>query len=115
MDKVKIYLAWLVKHHFWGLSGTTVVLGLVGWFLAANALADIYKKRKTAIEGKHSIVKKIKDTPDHPNKSFEEGVNALPDKPKDGLKARVLLAWKDSFDEQKKVLAWAPALGQDTL
>ncbi len=116
MDQVKIYLAWLVKHHFWVLSGTTVVLGLIGWFLSANALADYYKLRKTKIESEFTKAQKITATPNHPNPSFEAGVNKLLDQPGAGLKSRVLAAWNHCYDEQKnEVLIWPKAMGEESL
>lgn len=114
MDKVKIYLAVAIKYHFWILVSVALIVGLTGWALATSALATYYKNQKTKIEGEFSKTFQITSKQNHPNKSFEEGVDKLNNAPGSGLKASVLQAWDAVYDEQKnKVLKWPAELGED--
>ena len=116
MDQVKTYLAWLVKHHFWVLSGVTVILGLVGWFLAADALADYYKLRKAKIDGEFNKTQQIISKENHPNPTFEAAIDKLLDQKAVGLKARVLAAWSMCSEQQRtNVLIWPKEMGADFL
>jgi hypothetical protein len=115
MDKVKIYLALLLKYHFWVLSGLVLIIAFSGWGIATAALANYYKTQRAKIDAEFAKMQAITRKDNHPNKTFEEGVDKLLNKP-DGLKASVLKAWDVVYDEQKnQVLKWPEELGEDFL
>ena len=45
MDKVKVFLAVLKKHHFWVLAGLVLILGLTIYVAAAADLQGRYQTR----------------------------------------------------------------------
>ncbi len=116
MDKVKIYLALLLKYHFWVLSGLVLIIAFSAWGVATGALANYYKMQRAKIDAQFGKMQAITRKDNHPNKTFEEGVDKLLNAPRTGLKASVLQAWSLVYDEQKnQVLKWPEDLGDDFL
>ncbi len=107
MDAQQI-LAQSKKHHFWIISSVVVVVALICWQLARSSLFDEYTKGKGVIEGKFGQVKKVSDTPNHPNDKFAAGVKSE----HEILQGMTLKAWEKLHDEQSKVLLW-PKIGND--
>jgi hypothetical protein len=70
MDKVKIALAILRKHHFWFLCGTVVLLALVIWTTATADLVNQFNTRKTALESAKSAAQSVSAKPEHPNQGM---------------------------------------------
>ena len=111
MDKVKIALALLKKHHFWVMSGTVVLLGLVGWFMATSKLWAEYQIHKATIEGKFKDLNKIKGE----ERENQTWIDEL-DKETAQLKSQVRIAWDLVYTEQKDhVLKWPASLGPETV
>jgi hypothetical protein len=98
MDKVKMVLAVLKKHHFWVLSAVIVVVALVSWAKATADLTSRFKARKTEIDGKFTAMQGICEQPNHPNAGV---INAIKKKTGD-LKDNVHKAWRVLYEEQKK-------------
>lgn len=112
MDQVKAFLAALKKHHFWVLGGLVLILGLSGWYVAANDLATQYKTNRDKIESEFKELQAITSRTEHPNQTFEDGTFRLVS----NLKQDVQTAWAKIYNHQKtSVLAWPEELGPEFL
>jgi hypothetical protein len=111
MDKVKIALAILRKHHFWFLCGVVVLLALVIWTTATADLVDRFTTRKTALESLKSSVQSVNSKPDHPNRGTIGAIQSATQK----LKGNVFATWQFLHGEQKEKNTWPRELGQDFL
>ena len=114
MDKVKLALTQLKKHHFWVLCGLIVVTALLSWAQATGDLAGQTEKRIKALEGEFATVQNVNLQPNHPNetviKAIREAIDGASDKP--GVKHNVLRAWTILYDEQKNKNALPDVLGK---
>jgi hypothetical protein len=107
MDKVKVVLAVLKKHHFWVMTGMVVLLSFIGWFLATSRLWAEYQERKATIEGKFKSLSKI-NSEERENQQWIDGLEAKTGQ----LKVKVRDAWDKVYVEQKtNVLKWPEVLG----
>ena len=95
MDKLKPYLAAVVKYQFWGLSALSIVVALVCWWMATGALADQFKKRKSAIDG---VFRSAAVQPDHPNQRVIDEIK----KQDKSLKEGVCKAWDMLYTAEKE-------------
>ena len=112
MDKLKVFLGHLKKHHFWLLTGMVVLLALAGWQMATAQLSEEYSANVGKIKSQFETVSRITQTPEHPNEKFEEGTKLVALE----VKRDVARAWARVYDEQKqKVLKWPKELGDDFL
>jgi len=106
MDKVKIALALLKKHHFWVMTGMVILLSFVGWFVATSQLWKDYQTNKATIETKFKALAKI-NSEERENEKWIEGIEAETQR----LKVKVRTAWDQVYTEQKtNVLTW-PEVG----
>ena len=105
MDKLKIALAQLKKHHFWVLSALIVVTALVAWDAATipwkqTASSDA----KSEVDGRFSAVGNVITTKDPPNegviKTIHELIDGTGDKEGEGLKQKVVQAWTFLYEKQ---------------
>ena len=107
MDKVKLALALLKKHHFWVMTGTVILLSSIGWFLATSSLLAQYQS------GRDKILKKFGDlgqinAEERENQDWVDGL----EKETQQLKVKVGLAWEKVYTKQKvEVLKWPIVLG----
>ena len=97
MDKVKIALALLKKHHFWVLCGLILIVSLVCWSMAASDLSDRFTKRKQELDGKFTNVRAIPEQSNHPNEASIKVVQNLHGQ----IGEDVLAAWSRLFKEQR--------------
>jgi len=67
MDKVRVALDWLKRHHFWVLSVLVALISVVCWAKASSKMETAFKTNKGAIEGQFSSVKGVRTDPFHPN------------------------------------------------
>lgn len=110
MDKVRVVLKLLQKHHFWLLSLACVIAGLVGWKMASTSLADAYAKGKGEIEGAFSGLATITSEQNYPNAKWKEEIGKLTQAEREKVKA----AWELVYNEQKQLLKWpGELLGED--
>ncbi|GAG09048.1 unnamed protein product, partial [marine sediment metagenome] len=109
MDQLKIVLAAFKKHHFWVLCGVAVVTALVGWWLATGALDKAFADRRTEINGNFQKMQTIVGQEKHPNQQCIEEIG----KKTEELKAEVVLAWKQLYEQQKQKNPLPKPLGED--
>jgi hypothetical protein len=112
MDKVKVFLGHLKKHHFWVLTGIVLIVALAGWQMATAQLSEEYAANVGKIKAQFDTVTRITQMPQHPNEKFEEGTKLVTLE----VKRDVARAWARVYNEQKqKVLKWPTELGPDFL
>jgi len=110
MDKVKVILALLMKHHFWVMGVVVILLSFIGWFLATSQLLADYRNEKSKIETKFEALQKIVRNDQQENDKWIEAL----EKETGELKVKVRKAWDQVYVEQKtNVLTWPKALGKD--
>ena len=100
MDKVKVYLAVLKKHHFWLLVVIAVLLSTYGWYAGTKALDTQFASNKSTIDSAFSGVRAIKMG--DPNPSFKEKTDVLHEQ----QKKNALIAWQKLYDRQRANLKW---------
>ncbi|HEX4142823.1 MAG TPA: hypothetical protein VHY91_04670 [Pirellulales bacterium] len=111
MDKVKVALALLKKHHFWVMTGAVLLLSFIGWFLATSKLWAEYQTSKATIEGEFKALNKIQGE-ERENQKWIDGLDERTQK----LKVKVREAWDKVYIEQKtNVLKWPEVLGPRTV
>ncbi|MGD9722217.1 MAG: hypothetical protein AB7O59_11760 [Pirellulales bacterium] len=111
MDKVKVILGHLQKHHFWLLCLVCIVCGFVAWNMAAGKLSKDYDSRKSAINTKFTALEGILNEPNFPNESWKTAADKLTNEQKE----KVRVAWQQVYDEQAPYLKWPEFLGEDFL
>ena len=108
MDKIRILLHQVVKHHFWLLSAVVMLVGLGCWFLASSNLAKIYAANKTKIKQEFSSQNSLRSRGFHPN----EQVNEEQRKQIEQQSREVTKLWQQLYvAQQEAVLTWPKQLG----
>jgi len=103
MDKVKIFLEKLKKHHFWVICITVLMTALVGWYSASAALSSQFTTNSTKIKGEFGELDTVANNDKQRNESTTETVV----KKTDEQKGTVLSVWEKAYNEQKTdVLKW---------
>jgi hypothetical protein len=108
MDKVKMILAVVKKHHFWVLVGLVCVLGLTVYVAAASNLQQKYQERSTTLKSALEQVQTISRQADHPNEKRIEKWKEV-QKEQGG---KVLEGWQTLYNRQQKENPW-PDLGPE--
>ncbi len=108
MDKVRIALAVLKKHHFWALSVLIVVIGAVVWYMATGTLADQFDSRKSALQNAFSKVSTIASEQNPPNDKVIAAIEAKTDI----QRTKVLKLWQKLYNEQTERNKLPNALGE---
>jgi len=108
MDKVKVILGHVQKHHFWLLCVVAVIAGLFGWTKARSKLSTEFTANKGTVSGKFEALRGIQNDPNPPNNTWAEQISTLTKQEQ----TEVAAAWKTVYDAQQKVLAW-PAVMPD--
>jgi hypothetical protein len=111
MDKVKVFLGVLKKHHFWLLCVICIGAGMMGWMMATGSLASAFTAEEGKIKGKFGELDAILQTPNFPNGKSKELVDKLAQE----QKQKVRLAWQKVYDEQAQFFKWPEYLGDDFL
>ncbi|MEX0713574.1 MAG: hypothetical protein WD278_14550, partial [Pirellulales bacterium] len=104
MDKGKIYLAVLKKHHFWVLCGVVVIVAFASWSAASSSLSELFERNKQQIDAARSSVEQIGADPNAPlpNEDFAKAVQGLHEQ----LKNEVFEAWEELYRRQEGLLEW---------
>jgi hypothetical protein len=111
MDKVKVALALLKKHHFWVMTVVVILCGLTGWFMATSQLWAEYQASRAKILGKFDDMNKIRSE----EQKNDDWIKGIEDETTQ-LKAKVALAWKKVYTEQRDyVLKWPKVLGEQNI
>jgi hypothetical protein len=108
MDKLKIYLAPVVKYQFWVLCGVILLTSMGCWWWATKDLAKKFQGRKSEIDADFAKVVI------HPNDPNEEVVKKINDQDEE-LKKGVYKAWEALYSEEneKNPLPAVKVLGED--
>ena len=103
MDQVKKFLAGAQKNAFWIVSGLTVVLGMVGYWLSRSSMDKLFTDQSTKIDGQYTSLTTIANSvATHPNsKSHVEMEKIIK-----GLEEDVQKAWALQYERQAKLLTW---------
>jgi len=109
MDKVKLALAVVKKHHFWALSGVVILLALISWAKATSDLAGRFQERKSKLANQFREMDNIRQQADHPNAAV---IQSLATK-KENLEKKVLDAWEILYKQQKANNRLPEVLGDD--
>jgi len=107
MDKVKIVLDVLKKHHFWALVVLVVVLGLTVYMGAAQKLQSQYDSRVSVLKNASDQTDAIGRDPTHPNEPLIANLKAK----KEQQEQKVLEAWRKFYEQQKAINPWPKKLG----
>ncbi|MCR9295323.1 MAG: hypothetical protein NXI32_21610 [bacterium] len=109
MDQLKPFLAACKKHLFWILTGTAVVLGGVGFFLASSTLSKLYEEQEKALNGHYDDLKKVQnEIPRHPNDISKQHMQEKIDKLAEDVRA----AWEEQYRRQERYLVWPDSIRQ---
>lgn len=109
MDRPKIALAAIKKHHFWVLCGVVVAVGLVLWWTSTSSVDGQRTTRTAKITGDLNQMVQVVGINPHPNQKVIKHRNTQTVKNKE----EILGAWKRLYDEQKEKNTVPTALGPD--
>ena len=98
MEKIRAFLAWLKKYHFWVLCGLILFLSLLSWFLATGDEETRFAARKGQIESKFGLASAIVNNREHPSAKYIEQIRDIERGP---LTEQVDKASKHLYDEQR--------------
>ncbi len=103
MDQVKQILAGVQKHVFWIVSGLTVVLGIVGYWMSRSSMDKIFTDQSTKIDGQYSTLNQINnEVPTHPNDKSDAEMLKIVKR----LEDDVQVAWQKQYERQAPLLVW---------
>ena len=103
MDQLKQVMAQMAKHQFWIISGLSVILGIVGFFLTSSTLSKLYSAQATALDQRYSDINTVRSSlATHPNDITKEKMDAIIKDVRDDVEA----AWKLQYERQAKLLTW---------
>jgi len=103
MDQLKQFMAQAAKHQFWIISGLSVILGIVGFFLTSSTLGKLYTAQATALDQRYSDITTVRSSlASHPNDTTKEKMDAIIASVRDDVEA----AWRLQYERQSKLLVW---------
>lgn len=103
MDQVKQLLDGAKKNAFWIVSGLTVVLGIVGYWLSRSSMDQIFAAQSTKIDSQYTTLNQINtEVATHPNSKSHEQIEKIIL----GLEDDVQKAWQLQYERQEKLLVW---------
>src|SRR4029079_15947564 len=88
MDKLKVYLKTLKKHHFWVLCGVIMFVSLGTWMKASGDMETQFKRDQTTIKSVNNALDVLGDA--SPNATYADGLNSE----EKTLRNKVFEAWK---------------------
>jgi len=109
MDKIKPILAAVAKHVFWGGCGTILIVSVVSWYMARDALRSESQKNKGNIKSKYDSAKNLQNEANPPNQHS----HAAMDKLNENTLQLVLGAWQHQYSHQENILRWPASLKDD--
>ena len=105
MDKVKLYLMILKKHHFWVLCGIVTLCGLVSWWLGSASVRAEATTNEGLAKGAYEKIKNVNNPVNDKFKTAVETAHAE-------LKKQAFQVWQGQYTKQKGLLKWPEHLGQ---
>ncbi len=109
MDNVKVFMAALLKYHFWVLVVVALLAGLTCWAMATGNMAKQYQQRKQKLDGDLKKMQAIENEPDHPNDKVLETIR----KRQTALADNVFTAWSKLYQQQQEKNPWPTVLGEE--
>lgn len=109
MDKVRVYLEVLKKHHFWVLCAIVLVAGFLAQSKGKSFFAEQYTSNKGQIESAAGSVERVSRDSTQPNEKFTEAVKEEHAK----LNVSVEKLWTDLYQNQETVLEWPSWVRKD--
>ena len=106
MDQLKKFMAQVAKHQFWIISGLSVVLGIVAFYLTSSTLSKLYADQAAALDKLYGDINTVSSgIAKHPNDLSKAKMgNIIADVQKD-----VEAAWRLQYERQTKLLVWPEA------
>ncbi len=105
MDKIKVYFAAIMKHHFWVLLGLLVIVSLVTWSMGTRAVQARFEENQRRIKGVYTTLLGFQ----HGKVPNDKYINALKTE-EQKIKRQVVKATDVAFKSQQKVLPWPEAV-----
>ncbi len=105
MDKIKIYLAVLKKHHFWVLLGLVAIVSLVTWSMGTRQVQAKFEENQRRIKGVYTTLLGFQQGK-VPNDKYIKALETEEQK----IKRQVVKATDVAFKSQQKVLPWPDAV-----
>src|SRR5687768_11264967 len=107
MDQLKTILAGAQKHSFWIVSGLTIVLGIVGYWMSRSTMDKVFKEQSGKIDQHYSTLQTISnEVSTHPNAKTHQQM----DKQIQSLIVDVESAWEKQYLRQAAILKWPSVL-----
>ncbi len=103
MDQVKKFLETAAKQSFWIVSGVTLLLGIVGYWVSRSTMNKVFTEQSGKIDSQYSALNTIKsEVSRHPNASSHQEMDKLIQK----LVVDVESAWKLQYERQSQIMQW---------
>lgn len=103
MDQLKKILAGMQKNSFWIVSGLTIILGIVGYWMSRSTMDQVFKAQSSKIDEAYSALQTISnEVPTHPNAKTHEEM----DKQIQALVTDVETAWRKQYERQAQFMQW---------
>jgi hypothetical protein len=109
MDKVKVFLGYAQKYHFWILCVVAMIAGLVGWKMASGTLSEQYATNKGSVTGKFQTLQGIQGNQFPPNSEWTTAIASLTQRQREEVKT----TWESVYETQRQVLAWPDVMGDN--
>ena len=106
MDKLKVILKKLKKHHFWIVCSLVTLVAIVMVFMAIGTLNEERSAQSSKISSTQSSVEQLRMAQLHPNKQYHDEQEALNKK----ASQAIAQAWASRYDRQADLLVWPEEL-----
>jgi hypothetical protein len=102
MEKMRTFMVWARRNHFWFLSAATALAGLITWYLSAKTLSDQYTSNESRVKNVKSKLNEIGSFMNHPNEEYEAGMQRLISSRRDSVRN----AWNRKWTLLRDRLKW---------
>jgi hypothetical protein len=109
MDKVKVFLGYAQKYHFWILCVVAMIAGLVGWKMASGTLSEQYATNKGSVTSKFQTLQGIRGNQFPPNSEWTTAIASLTERQREEVKT----TWESVYETQRKVLSWPDVIPEN--
>ena len=102
MDKIKVVLAKIQRHHFWILAVVGIAIMLYCWNVSVREIERDFKKNKTAVSSQFKKMKTDSQRTVFPNESWIKETRNATNK----VSGNVAAAWTSVIEMQQEGTAW---------
>ena len=102
MDKIKVVLAKIQRHHFWILAVVGIAIMLYCWNVSVREIERDFKKNKTAVSSQFKKMKADSQRTVFPNESWIKETRNATNK----VSGNVTAAWTSVIEMQQEGTAW---------